>query len=640
MKKLLLMMLTLILIFSMGGCGNNTAVNSYTSGTYTGTGYGMKGKILLDVTFTQDSIDSISVKSMSETAYLSDKAFERIPAAIVENQSLDIDTVSGATMSSNGILNAVADAVTQAGGDPKALKDKTVEIKASDPIENTYDVVVVGGGGAGLAAAISAAEEGSSVLIIEKAAYLGGNTLVAGKVFNSADPQVQKKTEMDDSLKSELEGYMSLKPDDFGDFKDIVITVQKQIREYFDSGETYLFDTPELHIMQWYIGGMRTGLDDTTIKPDLDLVSEIAYDGLDTLDWMKQHGVTVSDSTFTVLGALWPRTHAAFTQDNGSIIGTFEKQILSLGVDVLYETKAEHLIMEDGRVTGVKSVKTDGTEVTSYANNGVILTTGGFAANAAMVKEYDNYWGDYVTDKTKSTNVGTATGDGINMAKEIGANLVGMGYSQMMPSSHPVTGTMTDGIWGSAESQVFVNSEGIRYVNEYAERDVLSKAALEQKDGLFYIICDNDILKSYKVDELLAMEEAGNIYYADTLEELAQEMGVPADTFVSEMEKYNSYVDDQKDPDFGKSNFGGEKIDNGPFCATPRSPSLHHTMGGVEINTDAQVIDTSEKVIPGLYAAGEVTGGIHAGNRLGGNATADIMVFGRIAGTNAAKGNK
>lgn len=383
------------------------------------------------------------------------------------------------------------------------------------------------------------------------------------------------------------------------------------------------------------MGGKRTGLDGTTIEPNFDLVNKITHNTLDTFSWMEEHDVTVSDRVATVLGALWPRTHFTSTQDNGSWIGTFEQKALDLGVEIMTETKAEHLIVEDGKVIGVESTKSDGTKVTSYANGGVILTSGGFSANAAMVKEYDNYWGEYVTETTKSTNVGTITGDGINMAKEVGANLVGMGYAQMMPSSHPLTGTMTDGVWGSAETQVFVNSAGVRYVNEYAERDVLSKAALDQEDGLFYIICDKDGMTRYNEETLLAMEEAGHIYYADTLEELAEEMGVPVDVFVAEMEKYNSYVENLNDPDFGKSNFGDDKIDQAPFCATPRSPSLHHTMGGIEINVNAEVIDTEGNVISGLYAAGEVTGGIHGGNRLGGNATADITVFGRVAGSSA-----
>lgn len=639
MKKFLALQLIVAMTLGIAGCTPAAPALSYTAGTFTGTGNGMKGKVLMDVTFSEDAITTIKVNSSQETAYLSDPAFDRIPNAIIENQSLDIDAVTGATMTSNAILNAVADAVKQAGADAKVLLDKTVEVKAKDPIEETYDVVVVGGGGAGLAAAISAAEAGAKVLILEKAGYLGGNTLVAGKVYNAADPALQKNMELDDALKAELESYLTEDPANYGDFGEILTTVQGQIREHLDGGNTFLFDTPELHILHWYIGGKRQGIDGTEISPKFELSSTVAYGALDTLEWMKARGVTVPPFVATVLGALWPRTHFTSSEDNGSIIGTFEKKARELGVEIMTDTKAEELIVEEGTVTGVKSKQADGTEVTSHAKS-VILSTGGFAANAKMVAEYDNYWGKYVTDKTKSTNVGTTVGDGIVMAQKAGAGLEGMGFAQMMPSSHPITGTMTDGIWGSAETQVFVNSDGVRYVNEYAERDVLSKAALDQKDGLFFIIGDSDILGNYEEAALLAMEEAGHIHYADTLEALAEEMEVPVDAFVAEMEKYNSYVDAQSDPDFGKPNFGNEKIDQAPFVATPRIPSLHHTMGGLAINAKAEVLNENGEVIPGLFAAGEVTGGVHAGNRLGGNAIADIMVFGRIAGESAAAAAK
>ena len=231
-----------------------------------------------------------------------------------------------------------------------------------------------------------------------------------------------------------------------------------------------------------------------------------------------------------------------------------------------------------------------------------------------------------------STNAPTITGDGIVMAEAAGASLTGMGYAQLMPSSHPVDGSLFSGIWGSAETQVFVNKEGKRFVNEYSERDVLSKAALEQTDKLFFIICDNKIAKNANV---AAMEAAGNVVSADTLEELATKLGIPADVFTAEIARYNSFIDQQKDEDFGKA-FFGEKIDEAPFVATPRSPSLHHTMGGVSIDTDTHVLNDSGEIISGLYAAGEVVGGLHAGNRLGGNAMTEFLVFGRIAGANAA----
>ena len=537
--------------------------------------------------------------------------------------------MTGATNSSNAILTAVADCVAQAGGDVEALKAVAVEKAPVEDVEATYDVVVLGGGGAGLTASITAAQNGAKVILVEKAGSLGGNTLIAGQGFNACDPERQANTEMSEALLGELKSYLDLDPADFGAFAEVLETVKGQINDYIASGSTTLFDSPELHMLHTYMGGKRTGLDGTVIEPDLELARTFATNALDALEWAESIGAQWNDTTSTILGAMWPRSHGLA---NGNVITILTDAAKANGVEIVTDTRANELIVENGKVVGVKATTSEGANVTLHANSGVVLATGGFSANAPMVVEYNNYWPG-LSDTMPSTNAPTITGDGIVMAKAVGADLVGMGFAQLMPSSHPVDGSLFSGIWGSAETQVFVNKEGKRYVNEYAERDVLSKAALEQTDGIFYIICDNKIAKNADV---AGMEAKGNVVVADTLEELAEKLGIPADTFVETIERYNSFVDAQKDDDFGKPLFG-EKIDEAPFVATPRSPSLHHTMGGVKIDTNTHVISTEGNVIDGLYAAGEVTGGLHAGNRLGGNAMTDFLVFGRIAGENAAK---
>ena len=467
-------------------------------------------------------------------------------------------------------------------------------------------------------------------MLIEKAAALGGNTLIAGQGFNAADPERQGAMEMDSALLETLKGYLDLDPADFGDFGDTLVTVQGQIKEYLASGKTTLFDTPELHMLHCYMGGTRTGLDGTVISPDLALVDVFAHNALDGLKWVESIGGGWNDTTSTILGAMWPRSHGLAT---GNIIPTLEQAARDNGVEILLNTAGKELTMADGKVSGVIAKNGEAT-VTLHANKSVVIATGGFAANAPMVCQYNNYWPG-LSDTMASTNSANLTGDGIVMAQAIGADVTGMGFAQLMPSSHPVDGSLFTGVWGSAETQLFVNKQGKRFVNEYAERDVLSKAALEQEDGLFFIIADKEIVDQY-ADRLETLESTGCIYLADTLEELAEKMGVPVDAFVETVNKYNEYTLAKHDPDFGKEMFGNP-IDEAPFCATPRSPSLHHTMGGLKINTETEVLDTNGNAIPGLYAAGEVCGGIHAGNRLGGNAMTDFLVFGRIAGENAAK---
>ena len=546
MKSLVCAMLMLMLLVS-----GTAFAATYTAGSYTASAQGNNGPVEVTVTFDDSSIVSVEVGAHSETAGLSDPAIANIPVAIVEHQSLAVDTVSGATNSSNAILTAVADCVEQAGGDVAALKAVAVEAAPVEDVDATYDVVIVGGGGAGLTAAITAAQNGASVVLIEKGAALGGNTLIAGQGFNAADPERQSKMEMDPALLEELKSYLDLDPADFGDFGPVLETVKGQINDYLASGVTTLFDSPELHMLHCYMGGTRTGLDGTTISPDLALIDVFAHNALDSLKWLETIGGGWNDTTSTILGAMWPRSHGLAT---GNVIPTLENCARENGVEILLNTAGKELISENGKVTGVIAKNGEAT-VTLHANNGVIMATGGFSANAPMVVKYNNYWPG-LSDTMASTNSPNITGDGIVMAQAIGADVTGMGFAQLMPSSHPVDGSLFTGVWGSAETQLFVNKEGVRYVNEYAERDVLSKAALEQTDGLFFIIADKKIADLY-ADRMENLEATGCIYVADTLEELAEKMDVPVDAFVETVNKYNEYTLAKHDPDFGKPLFAG-----------------------------------------------------------------------------------
>ena len=290
------------------------------------------------------------------------------------------------------------------------------------------------------------------------------------------------------------------------------------------------------------------------------------------------------------------------------------------------------------RLVGVNAEMADGTPVTLHANKGVILATGGYGNNLKLVQETDNYWGN-IPDDIGTTNVSGTTGDGMLMATEIGAGTTGTEYTQLMAIADPDTGDLFTGlIPKSTANYVFVNSEGKRFVNECAARDVLATAAIEN-GGTFYMIADINIAEDSRwLSNWEEQVERGNTIMADTLEELADKMGYNAEqkaNFLKSIEDYNSYVDAGSDPEFGKTAFA-LKVEEGPFFASARKPAIHHTMGGLTINTSTNVLDTNGNVIDGLYAAGEVTGGIHAGNRVGGNAVTDAITFGRIAGETAA----
>ena len=300
------------------------------------------------------------------------------------------------------------------------------------------------------------------------------------------------------------------------------------------------YDSVELHMWHIYTGGLRQMNDGKWVASAIDLARTLAENALGTYEWCVdslnvegQYGKGAGESLFTVLGAMWPRTHKFMTST--PLIDTLKKAAEKEGVKLYTEVAAKSLITdENGKVVGANCEKADGTKVTVNTKKGVILTSGGYGANPKMVKEYDNYWGDDLTDHTLTTNVGTNTGDGIVMAQEIGAGTVGLDVVQLMPSSSPIKGTMTDGIWGDASQQIWIDGEGNRFVNEYAERDVLAKASLALDNGIFYIIYagkdvnENGELQGATLEDCLfgttvqSMVDNGHVWYGSTLKELAE----------------------------------------------------------------------------------------------------------------------
>ena len=653
------------------------------SGEFEGTSAGMQGPVTVKLTVENGKITKVDLTEISETDSLTSVAKERIPAQIVEHQTTKVDAVTGATLCSNAIMRAARSAAEAAGLDLTELDANEWHAEAGQDETYDQDVVVVGGGGAGLSAAISAAQQGASVTLIEKGSVLGGDTMMAGGAFNAVDPEAQSERIMSEAEKNTLDSYLALSADDpdlhfdsFPEWKEVLTDLQSDLEKFFKDNEGKTagkdmpgYDSIALHMWHIYTGGLREMNDGTWVASNIDLARNLAENALDSYDWTGDLGIDTASHTgagktlYTVLGAMWPRTHAY--QNGQPLIDALKEAADKADVTIYTETAGKSLITDaDGRVVGVEAEKADGTKVTLNASKGVILATGGYCANPAMVKEYDKYWGDDLTDHTLTTNVGTNTGDGIVMAQTVGAGTVDLGVSQLMPSSSPVKGTMTDGIWADASEQIWIDGDGNRFVNEYAERDVLAKASLGLDDGIFYIIyagssketgkCEGaDPTSSLFGNTVEHMVETGNVWYGSTLAELAEATKTAAagqtPAFTEEalrktIEKYNSYVENQKDPDFGKEVLAGEidleAIEKNPdvgIVISPRKASLHHTMGGLTINTDAQVINEDGEAIPGLFAAGEVTGGVHGGNRLGGTAVTDIIVFGQIAGNSAVE---
>lgn len=670
----------------LAGCASSAGSTANASSkTFTGSSTGMQGPVTVTLSVDGGKITNVELTEISETPSVASVAMERIPQQIVEHQTTTLDTVTGATFASNAIMRAASEAAKAAGLDMDKLEANAYHAEAGEDEVWDTDLLVVGAGGAGFSAATTAAQEGAEVIMIEKSSVAGGNTLMQGGAFNANDDDAQAETILTEAQKTTLDGYLALKPSDkklhfdaFPEWKEVLADLQADIKKFYaeNEGKTVGKDMPgydsvELHMWHIYTGGLRQMNDGKWVASDIDLARTLAENALGTYEWCVdslnvegQYGKGAGESLFTVLGAMWPRTHKFMTST--PLIDTLTKAAEKEGVKLYTEVAAKSLITdENGKVVGANCEKADGTKVTVNTKKGVILTSGGYGANPKMVKEYDNYWGDDLTDHTLTTNVGTNTGDGIVMAQEIGAGTVGLDVVQLMPSSSPIKGTMTDGIWGDASQQIWIDGKGNRFVNEYAERDVLAKASLALDNGIFYIIYagkdvnENGELQGATLEDGLfgttvqSMVDNGHVWYGSTLKELAENSktsaGGAAPAFSEEalratIEKYNTYVANQKDDDFGKEVLAGaidiDAIENNPdagFVISPRKASIHHTMGGVQINTNAEVLDESGNAIDGLWAAGEVTGGIHAGNRLGGNAVADIFTFGHIAGASAAQ---
>ncbi|MDV7105161.1 flavocytochrome c [Vibrio sp. TH_r3] len=615
----------------------------FTPGKYTAYGRGHNDDLPVTVTFSEDKILDIFVDSSKESDGIANPAFERIPHQILDGQTLNIDVISGATVSSQAVLDGVSKTVDLAGGNSEALRCKAraaVEW-STKTIEETVDIVVVGGGGAGLSATLTALEKGKSVVLLEKFPAIGGNTVRTGGWVNAAEPEWQggfaplageKETLMQLAMTPESEfvdGYLA-------DFR----TLKSQLDGYFsdlDIGKHYLFDSVELHRIQTYLGGKRADFNGEEIYGQYDLVETLTSRSMESINWLADKGIDFDRSVVEIpIGALWRRAHKPKRQKGVEFVDKLSKRIQEHSGRIITDTRATNLIVKNGKVVGIKALQADGTELVLHVNNGVIMASGGFGANTKMIKKYNTYWKD-IADDIKTTNSPALVGDGIEISEKVGAELVGMGFTQLMPVGDPRSGALLTGLIVPPENFVFVNQHGKRFVDECSSRDVLSEAFFDN-GGLIYMIADENIRQTAAntSDETIEREiKEGIIIKADTIEELAEKISVPAKVLLNTITQYNQYVEQGSDPEFNKSAFG-LKVAQAPFYATPRKPSVHHTMGGLKIDTQARVIGKDGNVIRGLYAAGEVAGGIHAGNRLGGNALIDIFTYGRIAGESAA----
>ena len=560
--------------------------------TAEGTGVGKHGDITVAVTFDAGKIQDIKIVKNAENPILAKKVFTDLKDQVVAFSSTDVDLVSGATFSAKGFIDAVNDAAKKAGvtlakADKKALKKAAREL----PKTSNYDVVVIGAGGAGFSAAITARNAGANVVLLEKMPAVGGNSLISGAEMNVAKNWVQPKLGIND-------------------------------------------DSPELHAQDTFKGGDGKG--------DMKVINVMTHEALDAAKWCRDYlGVRFEDDNLFFFGghsrkrALIPVGHTGT-----EFIAKFQAKAGELGIPVITNMKAEELIKnKDGRVVGVKATM-DGSEYTFNAKGGVVLATGGFGANPEMVKKYN----PKIDERFKTTDAPGSTGEALYMAERAGAELVNMGYIQTYPICDPISGAIELIADARFDGAIMLNQEGKRFVEELQRRDVLSEAILNQTGRYCWVLWNDKIgsisntVKAH-ANEYEAFTKQGVMTTCDDLKCIADFTKIPFDQLQKTVKRVSDMAGKGNDKDFNHRS-GLVDMQQGKYYVIKAVPSTHHTMGGVRINEKAEALTAEGKVIPGLWAAGEVTGVTHGTNRLGGNAYTDIIVFGRIAGEAAAKAAK
>ena len=591
--------------------------------TATGAARGMNGDVSVEIVATPERIYQIRVTGQNETQGIGTLAVNNLPQTIYETQSLQVDGVTGATMTSDAIKNAIRAALASVGFDAAPFeKAPAVELVKEEDQVYDVDVVVIGAGGAGMTASIEAADAGRSVLLLESMPMVGGNSIRSTGGLNAAETDYQNDNDFAESagVEKQLEAAKAYADDPV--ITALAETVRQQWEAYQANPSGY-FDSTELFQLDTMIGGK--GLNDPS------LVKKLADDSNDAIDWLKSIGADMpSVSSFG--GASVKRIHRPLNAEGKVVsVGTFVVPVLeeNLGkrnVRLLLETTAEEILMDNGKAVGVIARGATGNTVTVNAK-AVVIASGGFGANHEWVEQYQPSLKGFM-----STNAKGIQGQGIRMAVAVGADTVDMDQIQIHPTVAKETGALiTEGLRG--DGAILVNREGKRFYDEVSTRDKVSAAEIAQTDSVGWLVVDGRMAEASSV--IQGYINKGMTVSGDSYEALAQAMGVDPVAFAQTMETWNGYVAAKNDPDFGRTSFA-DPLDTAPYYAILVTPGIHHTMGGVKINDQAQVIATDGTVIPGLFAAGEVTGGVHGGNRLGGNAVADFVVFGRIAGQGAA----
>ncbi len=616
MKRIIALLMMIVMLLTVA-----PAMAEMTVATGAGTAMGFGGDVTVTLTLLDGRIMGVEVEGASETDGIGSVALDTLAIQMLQHNSINLDAMAGATITSKAVLEAAKLALVAAGVNPDDYMVKPV-IEAVEDEALAADVVIVGAGGAGMTAALTAAEKGAKVIIVESQSIVGGNSVRATGGMNAGDTETQNTNTFGETAGVEAVLKNAAGYADNAAITELAKAVTVQWEAYQAAPEGY-FDTVELMQLDTMIGGK--GINDAA------LVKTLAENSASGVEWLKKYDIDLSN-VGAFGGASVKRIHRPMKDGKTVSVGAYMVPLLETAckanqnITILMETTATEIIMKDGAAVGITATGKAGNTVTVNAD-AVILAAGGFGANLEMVASYKPELAGFMT-----TNAAGVQGQGIKMAEAVGAALVDMEQIQIHPTVQFDTAALiTEGLRG--DGAILVNAEGKRFIDEVGTRDVVSAAEIAQTGSYSWLIVDQRMLDASSV--IAGYVKKGFVFSGATYEELAAAIGVDAAAFAETMNTWNGYVAAKNDPDFGRVSFANP-LDVAPYYAIKVTAGVHHTMGGVKINTNTEVLTAEGAIIPGLYAAGEITGGVHGANRLGGNAVSDFVVFGRIAGEQAA----
>ena len=582
-------------------CGS--AFAAMTDGTYTGEGKGRNGTITVEVTVKAGKLDAVKVVKHTETVGISDAAVADFPKAIVAAQSTAVDAVAGATMTSEGIRAAVAQAIQKAGGDPAQFATAVVKKKAAKKlVKEKADIVVVGAGGSGISAAVKAETLGANVILIEKMPVIGGATALNAGTLIATGSKYQRE-------------------------------VMKETK-----------DSPELAYKDIFTVGKNRN-DPVLVKMVTERVGGV-------VDWLIYDMKIPYGPAATQYPDHSANRQLGVTGRSVNYLNLMREKFLGMGGKPMLQTRAQELIRDDaGKVVGVRATDKDGNTV-ELTSKAVILASGGYGAVKSMLpKEMSNY---------VFYGLDSETGDGYKMATAIGAGTINLDLVKMYPQGvetvpgHGLAATASSTDTMKKSGAIYVNKLGQRYVDENAALGVLTDKTVEQPDHIAYIVMDAKAWKEYVrkslEDKLVPNEETLMTWtkivnngrpvmaVSDNLADAAKTMGVDPEGLAKTVAHWNDMVKAGKDTDFNRKITGG--LAEGPYYIVEQKVRYQTTLGGLKADADLRILDKAGKPIPGLYGAGCVVGGANGADSLTAMMNSWAIVSGVVSAESAVKSIK